>query len=823
MALRVLGYKTVVEAKGTWPTNYIAKAEELDLLEDITYGTYAAGAARGNVALLIWNMLRLPMWDVSSESEGDGLTYQETLNSMLNRKFKDYRYYETIYEGFTIETDGTISVDLRADSDLEYAKTDFYTFVPGSEVEVLINIKDDTLLSMVETDEYKYVEGGKVELDEEYDEAAKNLFLNDEDYTYAYGLVDGKTLTEMTKLVVDSEYIYELDDSKAKYIKYNGTAGEKLYYDDDDMIVIKDGEFASIKDLEVGDVWSEVTVYFEAWSWVVNDNGTEDDETDDYEEYVYTPDTEVFYVISGAESTGKLTKVVGEYFENPAQTTGDFDYHTTTIAGEEYYVADNAVYFLDADEEEPEGNFIEAASVDMKNEEVTFVTDLLGRVVAVTFDGDLNGGDASNKNNTVAFYALKGYVEYEGAGVYTLVVENEDGEETLTFAKGKGASYYDERADLSGQFALVQLNDDGEIVSLYKDAKGTGLDALKNGKTLEANQEATDVDATLVYDLNKEAKDATDEEKAADDDLYTVEGFESVKFDDNKLLVGDDTVARVNDDTVVVTLVYDDNDTTTGTNAEDDDEFRVEFTDISALKGMKNDPVIVITDRAVSNFARAKYVVIFDEVSSTEEDLIGIVKDVTTNKLDEVVVTIVEDRDDEIADGVEYIMAENVDAPAEDLFVIFSIEENDDGVWEITSFRDLEAHELDMETEEHAYVKKSASNENSYVSEDGREIYDIQVEDETMAALISEFSVNGVLDLDSEDVKDELEDARIFIVNVVEDDDEQHAGEYYADNYEEVAYDDVKVKELDRIAFRLNSSNEVEFILIIRGMAEIAE
>ena len=35
MSLRVLGYKTVVESKGTWPTNYIAKAEDLELLEDI--------------------------------------------------------------------------------------------------------------------------------------------------------------------------------------------------------------------------------------------------------------------------------------------------------------------------------------------------------------------------------------------------------------------------------------------------------------------------------------------------------------------------------------------------------------------------------------------------------------------------------------------------------------------------------------------------------------------------------------------------------------------------------------------------------------------
>jgi len=31
MALRVLGYRTVVEAKGTWPTNYIAKAQDLNV------------------------------------------------------------------------------------------------------------------------------------------------------------------------------------------------------------------------------------------------------------------------------------------------------------------------------------------------------------------------------------------------------------------------------------------------------------------------------------------------------------------------------------------------------------------------------------------------------------------------------------------------------------------------------------------------------------------------------------------------------------------------------------------------------------------------
>jgi hypothetical protein len=35
MTLRALGYKNVVESAGTWPTNYIAKANELQLLKDM--------------------------------------------------------------------------------------------------------------------------------------------------------------------------------------------------------------------------------------------------------------------------------------------------------------------------------------------------------------------------------------------------------------------------------------------------------------------------------------------------------------------------------------------------------------------------------------------------------------------------------------------------------------------------------------------------------------------------------------------------------------------------------------------------------------------
>ena len=450
MALRVLGYKTVVEAKGTWPTNYIAKAEEMDLLEDITYGTYAAGAARGNVALLIWNMLRLPMWDISSESEGNGLTYEEQkYGCMLNKKFKDYRYEKTYFLATKINTDAEPLVYLVGEGWVEYAKTNFYTFVPGAEVEVLINTKDDVVLSMVATDEYKYLAGGKATIDEEYED---NSFIESV-YTLGYAMIDGKDIVGMNQIDVDSTYIYELDTSSTKRIKYNGTESLRFEDYDDKKIVLKDGELASIKDLELGDVWSTLT-------------------------FTSSGEKVEFYMISGAEANGKLTKLVDEEFANTAKTK----YPVATIGGEEYPVAAGAVYFVDAEEVEDgkevtliNANLTTAPNKttleDMKNEEVDFVVDFLGRVVAVMFDGELNKGGEVEASEESAFYALTGAVERDGS-TYTITVENENGEEELTFAKGKGNAAWIAGTDYAGYFVLMTLNDDDEVTDLSGDYAG---------------------------------------------------------------------------------------------------------------------------------------------------------------------------------------------------------------------------------------------------------------------------------------------------------------------------------------------------------------
>ena len=58
MCVRVLGYSKEAESKGTWPTNYINKAQDLKLTKNISIKSYDKEATRGDIAILIWNMIK---------------------------------------------------------------------------------------------------------------------------------------------------------------------------------------------------------------------------------------------------------------------------------------------------------------------------------------------------------------------------------------------------------------------------------------------------------------------------------------------------------------------------------------------------------------------------------------------------------------------------------------------------------------------------------------------------------------------------------------------------------------------------------------------
>ena len=94
MVLRALGYDRVVDKTGVWPTNYLNKANELKIFDEVGSFTGANGATRGTVAQMMWNMMNTQMWEVGSESESNGLTYGKG-ETMLTVKFPDFNTAST--------------------------------------------------------------------------------------------------------------------------------------------------------------------------------------------------------------------------------------------------------------------------------------------------------------------------------------------------------------------------------------------------------------------------------------------------------------------------------------------------------------------------------------------------------------------------------------------------------------------------------------------------------------------------------------------------------------------------------------------------------
>ena len=740
MAIRVLGYKTVVEAKGTWPTNYIAKAQELKVLKDVKYKAYNDGAVRGNVALLIWNMLRTDMWDVDSENEKDGLNYRKA-GTMINKYFEDYTYTTVDFEGFTINADGEVVVSLNdKDNDDEklgqnngeytYAGNDFYTFVAGTEVEVLVNEDDETLLMMVATANDKLVDGLKKDIDEDYDE------LSGDAYDYAYTRIEKKKIADSTKLVVDSEYVYDLDDSSKKSVKINDTAWK--YDDYEDEVVIVNGERGTIKDIKEGDIVSKVTV-----------NGDE-----------------VFYIVASTEAKGKLTKIVEEDYDN----TSAGSYTVATVNNKKYVVATNATYVEDPKDEDEDAKDFDASAwnSDMKNEVVVLKLDFLGKIVAVEFDGNI--GDDSD-NYTAGFYAITANVEKESSRVYTIGLENENGKDDYTFAKGtatqKAKDMYADDKDYVGTYAFVTFDKDGNVEDIKMVANADTKNVTfvsgeyKDGKYLEL----------------AEVKNAT-----FDEDDMAITGDSKFSMD-------------VSEDVVVATLVFDDK----GTEKDTDDEYRVEFSEgTKAIKKLKNEDRVLVISDSDDTFAEAKYVVLFDKVSNREDNLFGKVNSVEINKIGDLVITVIDEKGDE----EELIVPVPAGKTAEEykteldefVAVMYSAEENSDKELEFTLVTGLTKAQLtsgDAQFEGHGYVESIANSGKKAKLEDGTEI-----------------------NTTKQSFKDTYEDYLFVILNVSEDDDVD--GQYNVDSFVTKDYSGISFKVGDRVS--VDDTNEV--VAIIRGIAK---
>ena len=756
MAIRVLGYKSVVESKGTWPTNYIAKASELKALKDVDYKTYGDGATRGNVAILVWNILRAPIWDVESENEKDGLNYAASDTTMIDKYFDDYAYVTTTFEGFEIDDDGKVQVTLDDEdedskkilgtAEYEYDATDFYKFVEGTEVEVLVNEEDKTLLTMVATEDNTLKDGSKDVIDDDYTELVGN------DYDYAYVRTSKKAIKDATVLSTKSIFVDKLE-KKSDYIKINsgkfGIDGNK-YTNDlvsektdfDSEVIIKNGERVSLSDIELGDILTAVTVK-------TLDEGR-------------LSKVATFYVIGSEEAEGELTRCAEVKYEN----NSSISFTQMTVGKKKYVVDTNATYVEDPDAKtvkavELAGNYKE----EMEGEVVALRLDVVtGKVVRVEFDGNIDSG--SDEDTSIKFFGVVDSVDKDGK-VYSIELEDESGKETYEFAKNSDAEndakvIYSDGTDLTGAFIYVELNDEDKIVKF---------------------------DGVAGYDSENDnapkAKITPIPYGESSDDAYYVMDLNTATYDEDTTAVVDDSSAdnkiKVNSDTVLVKVIYDNK----GTDKSSDDEYRVEFEEgLSEIKKAVKSKVTIAIYDAAETFTRAKYIVIFDDTSDKSDNRIAkvVTPDEGTIYIGGKMIDLEEN------DGTETsikLAAETRDLSNYEL-VVYTVTTNSKGTETFNYVAGLTSDELTSDNVAHGYVGACDSTGRVFKLEDSEEI-------------------------DLADYEDDYEDYMIILVNTNELDEE---GTFEVSSYDEMTYDEVELEEGDRFSI----DTKAEVIFIIRGM-----
>lgn len=382
MALRALGYKSVIERSGTWPTNYMQKAVELELLDDMgTVGGNTA-AIRGNVSLLVWNMLTTEMWVIKEENSSTGATYGKSEKEMINIKFPNYEYIEEAYVSDVVVSGTEVTLTLVDDDDFGAAGTktlatgeietaDFLTLY-GRKVSALLNTKTEVFVAVSALDT---VVAGKladklpatltsasIEVNEKTYKTASTLrgtkeYNATDGETHAMFVMDGGKVVAITTYAANNFVVETLKVVKDD-LKVNGS---KLTLTDEDLILFE-GLKVDFDEIEVEDVITKL------------ENGSND-----------------IYIITRNTVDGDVTK----YIEG---TLGEYDGDDIIeVDGDEYYIWDNADTIIYVDEEKM--NLDDLAASDwkaLKDEEIVLTLDYFGEVVRMDV-GKLSPTSASNE------------------------------------------------------------------------------------------------------------------------------------------------------------------------------------------------------------------------------------------------------------------------------------------------------------------------------------------------------------------------------------------------------------------------------------------
>lgn len=249
LCVNALGRGEYVATMGTWPANYISEAAKLGL----TDGVKTSDANRGNVAIIAWNTLNAPVWDVTSTEYNGTISLSENEKTLLGIHFRNFTVLKNVAgsdfeKGDFKETDDNVIVAstpsrkaeigdrqiVLALSDGEkfadvYKAFDFLTNPKSSTKETKTYVSGDNVVAYVPESVYPDLEslrGNKV--------------------TVVFGEDNVVALIIVEDDVVDNEFIAKYDSS-ARKITVGETTYKLLAADENIDITLNDETYTTLK------------------------------------------------------------------------------------------------------------------------------------------------------------------------------------------------------------------------------------------------------------------------------------------------------------------------------------------------------------------------------------------------------------------------------------------------------------------------------------------------------------------------------------------------------------------------------------------------
>jgi len=631
MVLRGLGY-TDECLTGTWPTNYKIKALNIDLLDDVD--VTAAGADRGNIAIMLYNMLFLAygevdedgLWQANEDgTDDDGdtiaklvidkignlkecvqISYEDVyddddaLDSIID--LEPYLYHVVDYYENGDEEVAYIDAVYTEEIDLDDVVTDGNYWYEGEDADE--DIQEFYIYDVSGTAMYNYAEiswsglyNGTLEdadvtviyADDEDNEDCDDIdYDGNDDGEYDYDEAVGVIATEVTDTVlVDEDYESGEDEVEA-------STDIQLPVDDDEDFdgsrVMVMGDVDDIKDIEEDDV---IEIY-EPYGFDYEDEDgddlvlvvTRDSVTGDVDEY----DDDDSIVIDGVEL---------DYGD-------DFD-STDLIADED--LGDEYTAYLNAATAEDFAVVAGYADGTTDEDWDDIDTDDAPQIKLLTADGDIviydittddfdfdDGDDETVTLGDIELYwdgVAEGDIEVDGVSVEDLVLYSLDSDGDID------------------EITLAWNDDDFD----YDETDGEDYDepVLDNGYMVE--------DTTIVFDLTE---DDEDDWEVIDMDQLDLEDYADVAYvcedgdndvlvmtvtdndttsDDVYALITDNTTAINDDDDVVQKLVgfFDGEEDVVYT--DDDDVYEEDYNEYALMAVTFDDDVVDSTTVEAVDFA----------------------------------------------------------------------------------------------------------------------------------------------------------------------------------------------------------------------------